>query len=408
MKRRYARKTLWIIAAIGLIGIGLSAESYREFYRVVKGEGTWCHFGEVSNCEKAFESSYSVLFGRPISIYGAVTYFLIAATALLGLLNGGPYVLASILHLGLMSVVLVGATGYFAWALFAQVKTFCILCVMDYLVNLSVIALSWRACWKLHLPFGAILRWDARSMLGSAKDFARTLLMLALIATLGALIIRTERWYYIHSRHFDLVIEGDVERMETPWAKSFPSQGPEGAPIQVIVFADYECPFCAIMKGIWSRIMDEYPELVRLSAISFPMNSDCNPYSASNTLHPHSCEAARFALTVFQKRGPDAFWEVQIPLYLSAKNLDRKSLVAIGASVGLTEEDVDASLAKSNSIEGFEFHYRAAGLIEMEGLPMTLLNGIVIGGYVEDWALRKILQAELKRKNLRMEDFRKK
>ena len=185
MKRRTVRRALWAIAVLGLLGLALSVESYRELMASQTGEGTWCNFGEISDCEKAFQSEYSHLFGRPISLYGIAGYFLITAIALLGLVNGGPHLLAAIFHLALLGFVLAGATFYFGWALFFQVKTLCVLCLGDYLVNLSVSLIAWRTCWKIQPPYQSLVRWDIRSTVGSPQMAARTGLLLILFVLLG-------------------------------------------------------------------------------------------------------------------------------------------------------------------------------------------------------------------------------
>ncbi|NUN97962.1 MAG: vitamin K epoxide reductase family protein [Candidatus Omnitrophica bacterium] len=128
MKRKIGRRALWVAAALGLLGLVLAVESYRQFHSALAGEGTWCSFGEISSCEKAFQSEYSTLFGRPIALYGGVAYFLVAAIALVGLLNGGPYVLASLFHLALLSIPLLIATLYFGWALSSRSRP-CVSCV---------------------------------------------------------------------------------------------------------------------------------------------------------------------------------------------------------------------------------------------------------------------------------------
>jgi uncharacterized membrane protein/protein-disulfide isomerase len=408
MKRKLARRTLWIIAILGILGFGLSIESYREFYRSVKGQGTWCSFSELSSCEKAFQSQYSVLFGRPISIYGAVAYFLVAAMALLGLANGGPYALASLFHLGLIAFPLLAATGYFSWALFTQVKTICILCVTDYLINLSIIILSWRACWKLRLPYRPLVAWDFRELFGTLKNIARTVLMVALLVVLGFLIIRVEHWYYLHTHKFDLVLENKVNRIDTPWVRSFPTTGPADAPIQVVIFGDYECPYCRMMKVVWAHIQKEYPDLVRMTAIAHPMNTDCNPMSLNNTSHPFACKAADLAIAVYTKKGNDTFWKIHNDLYRLGHDMSDESLKELGKLAGLSDEDLDEVWRKSRTREGLDLYLRIATVVDLPALPGTVINGVVVDGFIEEWALLKIIQAELGRKGLRLKDFRKK
>ncbi len=407
MKRKTARLTLWIITILGVVGFCLALESYREFGRSMMGEKTWCSFGELSSCQKAFESDYSVMFGRPISLYGAVAYFLVAAIAGLGLFNGGPYLLASLFHLALMSVALIGATGYFAWALFFQVKTLCVLCLSDYAVNLSIAALTFRACWKVRPPFQSLVRWDFRSMFGSRKGFTQTVVMLVLIGILGGVVIHVEHWYYFFSRDFDKVLSNKIARVDTPWARTFPTVGPEDAPIQVISFGDYECPFCDVMKITWNEIMNEYPGLIRMTAVLHPLNRDCNFLAVDNTSHAFACRAAYLALEVLEKKGDKAFWSIHDELYRNGQNLSNELLTEMGTRYGLTPEELEAVWAKSTARDGLKKHLQIADVLAFPGLPNNVVNGIQVQGYVEKWALMKMLKAEIDRKGLKLRDFKR-
>ena len=407
MKRKIARRTLWIIFILGVAGFCLAIESYREFGRSMMGESTWCSFGELSSCQKAFESDYSVLFGRPISLYGAVAYFLVAALAALGLFNGGPYLLSSLFHLALISVALLGATGYFAWALFFQVKTLCVLCISDYVVNLLIVAFTSYACWKLRPPFLSLLRWDFRSIFGTRKGFIQAVVMVVLIGILGAVVIRFEHWFYFFSRGFERVLTNEVGRIDTPWVHAFPTIGPEDAPIQVISFGDYECPFCDVMKVSWNEIMNGYPGLIRMTSVVHPLNSDCNHLAIDNTSHAHACRAAYLALEVLAKKGEEAFWSINDELYANGQRLSDELLTEMGTRYGLTPEELEAVWTKSKSREGLKKALQIADVLGFPGLPTNVLNGIQIQGYVEKWALMKMIKAELARKGHKLSDFRR-
>lgn len=406
MKRRLARRSLGVIAILGILGFCLSVESYREFGKAMMGEGTWCSFGEMSSCEKAFESDYSVLFGRPISVYGAVAYFLAAAMAIVGLINGGPYLLASLFHLALFSIPLLLATLYFAWALFFVVQTICVLCVGDYLVNLGIIGTTWWACWRLKPPFSSLFNWDVKSLFGTRKGQIQTSLMVILLVILGAMVIRFEHWYYMHMRGFHLILENKVTRIDTPWTQAFPSQGSIDAPIQVVSFGDYECPFCDMMKESWNRLMEKYPALIRMTAIEYPLNSDCNPAAANNTNHPMACRATALALYVLHTHGDEAFWNIHGEIYKNGQKLTPELLHDLGKQAGLSDEELLTIEQEPAHPKGLENHLRIAQVLDFPGLPMTILNGIRIQGYVEEWALMKIIKAELAKKDLSPGDFR--
>jgi uncharacterized membrane protein/predicted DsbA family dithiol-disulfide isomerase len=405
MKRRIVRRALWAIAVLGLLGLALSIESYRELMVTQSGETTWCNFSEISNCEKAFQSEYSYLFGRPISLYGVAAYFLVTAIAVLGLMNGGPHLLASIFHLALMGFALVGATLYFGWALFFQVKTLCVLCLGDYFVNLSVSGIAWWACWKSKPPYRSLVRWDVRSTFGTPRLAIRTVVMLALFVVLGFVVVHQERAYYMRARDLDRVMTGEVDRRITPWAQGFPTSGPADAPIHAILFGDHQCPFCGKMKFIWKEIAEEYPGLVKITSLASPSNTDCNPLAVNNTSHPFACQAAYMAQAVLEKEGMGAFEEIDEVLYFYGPGLDQIGILSLGRDHGLTDPELDRILRQSKSGEGLKLHIQAANIVGVGVLPTMMLNGIKIAGYTQKWALLRVIEAELERKGLALEDF---
>ena len=81
------------------------------------------------------------------------------------------------------------------------------------------------------------------------------------------------------------------------------------------------------------------------------------------------------------------------------------TLLTIGRNHGLSDKELDEVLKKSKSKEGLEFQTRSTELVGVGVLPFTLLNGFRITGYSEKWALLRIIEAELKRKDLALEDF---
>lgn len=405
MKRRLAKRSLWILAGLGILGFAISVESYHTLLVSQSGAGTWCDLGEVSSCEKAYQSEYSRLFGRPTSLYGIVTYFLVTAIAILGLANRGPYLLASLFHLSLFGILLMGATFYFAWALVFKVKTLCVLCIADYVVNLFTAGVAWYACLKLRLPYRSLVRWDARSLWGTPRNVFRTAVLGILFVILGFVFNNQEKRIYLIRMGLHHVVNGTADSLPTPWAARFPSTGPADAPIHVISFGDYQCPFCGLTKKNWNEIMEEYPGLVRMTAIHTPSNSDCSNSPVDPSHHPFACQATYLSLAILEKKGEEAFWAIHDELYDVGTQLDQMTLLSIGRNHGLSDKELDEVLRKSKSKDGLEFQIRSSGLVGVGVLPYTLINGFRIIGYSEDWALLRIIEAELERKGLDLEDY---
>ncbi|MGB6421164.1 MAG: thioredoxin domain-containing protein, partial [Anaerolineales bacterium] len=94
----------------------------------------------------------------------------------------------------------------------------------------------------------------------------------------------------------------EVTRYDVPEGDN-PSLGSEDAPITIIEFSDYECPFCRQWHAeVFDKIRESYPDQVRFVYRDFPLTS----------LHPNAVPAAEAANCANEQ---DAFWEFSEMLY---------------------------------------------------------------------------------------------
>lgn len=97
---------------------------------------------------------------------------------------------------------------------------------------------------------------------------------------------RVESRREARERHHVLLDESD----------GLPSRGPSDAPITIIEFSDFECPFCARASGTVEQVLEKYPERVRLVYRHFPLSR-----------HPWA-EPAAIAAICAANQSDDAFW----------------------------------------------------------------------------------------------------
>src|SRR5690606_28441524 len=70
--------------------------------------------------------------------------------------------------------------------------------------------------------------------------------------------------------------------------------GSPQAPIQIVEFFDYECPFCRKFYGTLRDILKDYEGKYLLVYKNFPIDASCNP-SIKFKAHEHACYAAHVA-----------------------------------------------------------------------------------------------------------------
>ena len=82
--------------------------------------------------------------------------------------------------------------------------------------------------------------------------------------------------------------------------------GSPDAPVQVVMFTDYQCPDCKRLEALLARIYEQRTD-VSLVVKHFPINFDCNDEIGQMKMHPNACWAARAAEAAYILGGEDGW-----------------------------------------------------------------------------------------------------
>jgi protein-disulfide isomerase len=93
-----------------------------------------------------------------------------------------------------------------------------------------------------------------------------------------------------------------------------PSRGPEGAPVTVVLFSDFQCPYCASFSQMVEQYQKDNPGKIRLIFRNNPL-----------PMHKWAKDAARAGICV-ARQAPDAFWQFQEFLFLKQKETTADNL----------------------------------------------------------------------------------
>ena len=155
--------------------------------------------------------------------------------------------------------------------------------------------------------------------------------------------------------------------------------GDPAAPVTVLEYGDYECPYCAAAAPVLRRLVDESEGGVRLVFRNFPI-VDRHPYALTAAL---AAEAAA---------AQGAFWQMHELLFIKQDRLDDGSLRHYAEVLGLDPELCvgDAAQQFGDKVEA-DF---AAGLAAgVEGTPSLFVDGRMFTGRIEIGALRRAVAA---------------
>jgi protein-disulfide isomerase len=144
-------------------------------------------------------------------------------------------------------------------------------------------------------------------------------------------------------------------------------QGPINAPIALIEYGDYECPYCGaaypMIKAIQERLGDGLCFVFR----NFPLADS----------HPHAQRAAEAA----EAAGAQGkFWEMHDILYEYQEDLEDENLAEYAAILGLDVDRFTADLLAGTYAERVRKDFRGGVSGGVNGTPTFFINGILYQG----------------------------
>jgi len=147
-----------------------------------------------------------------------------------------------------------------------------------------------------------------------------------------------------------------------------PSFGPTNAPVTIVEFSDFQCPFCSRVVPTLKKIKETYANKVRVVWRNYPL-----PF------HPQAPLAAEAALAA---NAQGKFWEMHDKLFENQKALDRASLDKYAQEIGLDltrfKADLDTNRYKGDVEADFKYGSSLPG--GGMGTPTFFINGRKIAG----------------------------
>lgn len=161
-----------------------------------------------------------------------------------------------------------------------------------------------------------------------------------------------------------------------------PTRGSERAEVTLVVFSDFECPFCAKFAQTIKEIEGELGGKVRVAWKSMPL-----PF------HPHAEPAARAALAAARQ---GRFWEMHDRLFANARNLTDADLEQHAAAIGLDLTRFRADLQSAPITEQVARDRQQAAALGVTGTPTLFINGKILAGAQPVASVRVAIEEELR------------
>jgi protein-disulfide isomerase/uncharacterized membrane protein len=159
-------------------------------------------------------------------------------------------------------------------------------------------------------------------------------------------------------------------------------EGPERAPVSLVLFSDFQCPHCATLATTVRRVRERFPKEVSLAFLHGPLEA-----------HDRA-EPAAVAAECAAEQG--RFREYHDLLFGEPGELDDAALVAHAKALGLDLGAFDACRRGSAAAERVRANRRQAQSLGISSMPSLFLNGRIVGGSIEYGELVRLVEEELR------------
>jgi protein-disulfide isomerase len=161
-------------------------------------------------------------------------------------------------------------------------------------------------------------------------------------------------------------------------------RGPKGAPVTIVEFSDFQCPFCAQSATLIDQVMKEYPKDVNFVYKNFPLTQ----------IHPQAMPAAKAALAAGKQ---NKFWEMHDIMFQNAKALGPDNLKDYAGKIGLDvarfEKDMNAPEIQAQ----VDKEMQEARAADVQGTPTIFVGGKRLQNRSVD-GFKQMIEAALKEK----------
>jgi len=162
-------------------------------------------------------------------------------------------------------------------------------------------------------------------------------------------------------------------------------RGSRSALVTIVLFEDFQCPFCGRMEPTLAQIRESYGDDVRFVWKNEPLQ-----------FHQHAKLAAQVGQAVLALRGQDAFWQFHDLAFARQANLGPDAIRAWAVSVGVDPKELETGLSRGTWDVKIDADIELAKRIGATGTPASYVNGIALSGAqpFDKWKI--VIDQELK------------
>lgn len=175
------------------------------------------------------------------------------------------------------------------------------------------------------------------------------------------------------------IIQDNVRRYNVIPGTS-PAKGKDGAAVTIIVFSDFECPFCKKAAKEIKMLQKKNSDHLRVVFKNFPINR-----------HRYSLLAAKAGVAA---QNQNAFWQMHDILFAKSKEITLENVFKWAENLKLDIDKFKADLNSEDTLNRLRKDKEEAVRFGLRGTPYIFVNGIITQGLIEPTVKKEFINAE--------------
>lgn len=178
-----------------------------------------------------------------------------------------------------------------------------------------------------------------------------------------------------------------VPRVQVSTQASAGSTGPSNAPVTIVEFSDYQCPYCQRAEASVKDVMKKYGDKVHLVYMDFPL-----------PMHPNALGAAQAARCAGDQ---GKYWEFHDALFADQTKLDAAGLKATAEKMKLDTKKFGDCTAHGLHMDQVKASQQEGTTVGVDGTPTFIINGRMMSGAQPPSEMESVIDEELARQNVK-------
>jgi len=177
-------------------------------------------------------------------------------------------------------------------------------------------------------------------------------------------------------------LEAQFKNPLKPSTSNRPFLGPKNAPVTIVEYSDFQCPFCSKAHPTITRVLKEYKGKVKLIFKHLPLD-----------FHPEALPAAKATVAAGNQ---GKFFEFHDELFENQRKLGKGFYLEVAKKLKLNVSKFKTDMNSAETLKVIEEDKKEASKMGISGTPGFIINGVALKGAYPFEQFKTIIDRHLK------------